>query len=314
MDQIIIGHEKERLFLERFHSSGRTLHFTGPSRLGKKWIALQYALKLRGEGERELAQVFRGEHPDVTLFSPEGKTALHSVDTIRDLIDKCRQPPYQGQYRILIVDGADRMQGVSSNTLLKSLEEPLKSTFIFLISERKERMLPTILSRAIEISFSPIPKETLMKEIQQSLPVALSRGSYSRAKEYATDGLPVWREGIVSLLSNHGETYFMFREAIKQLVEPIVALKEETPMKFFETVHELFEAVLSFTRDLHLLREGAPHDLLAFPDQVPALEKRLERGHIPLLEKVLAQTEEAHLAIARSGSLASTLESLCLSI
>jgi len=312
MDQVV-GHEKERHFLDRFQSVGRTLHFTGPSRLGKKYIALQYAIKLRGEGSREQAQVLKGEHPDVTLFSPEGKTALHSVDTIRDLIDKCRQPPYQGPFRILIVDGADRMQGVSSNTLLKSLEEPLKTTFIFLISERKERMLPTILSRAIEISFSPIPKETLLKEIGQPLPVALARGSYSRAKEYAANGLPVWRDLLVNLLSSSQEqTYFMFREAVKQLVEPIIALKEETPMQFFETVHELFEAVLSWHRDLHLLREGAPSQLLAFPDHLSSLERTLERGNIVPLQLLLDKTEKAHLAIDRSGSLATTLESLCL--
>jgi len=309
MDKIV-GHEKERLFLDRFQSVGRTLHFTGPARLGKKWIALQYAMKWRSEGQRELDLVLRGEHPDVTLFSPEGKTALHSVDTIRDLIDKCRQPPYQGRFRILIIDGADRMQGVSSNTLLKSLEEPLPSTFIFLISERKERMLPTILSRAIEISFSPIPKEILLKEVSNPLAVSLAKGSYSRAKEYATNGLPAWREGLVSLFAQTGLTYFMLREGIKQLVEPITALKEETPMKYFETVHELFEAVLSWYRDLHLLREGAPHQLLAFPDQVSLLEKRQEQGNLPSIETFLSKVEEAHLAIDRSGSLATTLESL----
>ena len=152
-----------------------------------------------------------------------------------------------------------------------------------------------------------------LKRDIQPLPVALSRGSFSRAKEYAANGLPVWRDLLVNLLSsNQEQTYFMFREAIKQLVEPIIALKEETPMQFFETVHELFEAVLSWHRDLHLLREGAPANLLAFPDYLFELERCLERGNITPLQVLLEKTEKAHLAIDRSGSPATTLESLCL--
>ena len=110
----ILGHEKEQLFLEKILKPkvhGRTLHFTGPSRLGKRHLALRCALQLRGEGEKELVLVLRGDHPDITLFSPEGKIAVHPAEAVRAVIDKCRERPYQGDYRILIIDGAERMQG-----------------------------------------------------------------------------------------------------------------------------------------------------------------------------------------------------------
>lgn len=317
----IIGHLKERSFLDRLLKpgvEGRTLHLTGPSKLGKRWCALHYALKLRGEGENERERVLRGDHPDITLFSPEGKMALHPAEAVREVIDRCREAPYQGPYKVLIVDGAERMQGVSSNTLLKTLEEPLKTTFIFLVSERKEKILPTILSRSIEITFSPIPRELLLPElkgegkISAELAALLSRGSLSRAKELYSEGLPEWRSLLLPLLESPPATYFTFRDQLKKITEPLVALKEDNSLRFYQIIHDLLESIVGWFRDLHLLRHGGQN--LFFPDQLPLLKRRLERGNLPSITKVLEATAEAHLALERSNSLQTTLESLLLQL
>lgn len=55
----------------------------------------------------------------------------------------------QGQNvrKAVIIDKADQMQEGARNALLKLLEEPPKDVYLILLSNRKKRILPTILSR-----------------------------------------------------------------------------------------------------------------------------------------------------------------------
>lgn len=55
--------------------------------------------------------------------------------------------------KVVIIDKADQMQDGARNALLKLLEEPPKDVYIILISTRKKRILPTILSRVRAYDF-----------------------------------------------------------------------------------------------------------------------------------------------------------------
>ena len=60
---------------------------------------------------------------------------------------------YQGDYKIFLIWHADKLNIAASNKLLKSLEEPPVKTIFILISEKKESLLSTILSRLISLQF-----------------------------------------------------------------------------------------------------------------------------------------------------------------
>lgn len=53
----------------------------------------------------------------------------------------------QNVRKAVIIDKADQMQEGARNALLKLLEEPPKDVYLILLSSRKKRILPTILSR-----------------------------------------------------------------------------------------------------------------------------------------------------------------------
>ena len=58
---------------------------------------------------------------------------------------------YEGGYKVLIVWMAERMNIAAANTLLKTLEEPAEKTLILLVSESRDRMLSTIMSRVQQV-------------------------------------------------------------------------------------------------------------------------------------------------------------------
>jgi DNA polymerase III delta prime subunit len=71
-----------------------------------------------------------------------------SVGQVRSLINFLQKTPLISKNKAVIVDSIDKVNNEGQNTILKTLEEPARNTFIFLICHRKERVLSTIFSRS----------------------------------------------------------------------------------------------------------------------------------------------------------------------
>ena len=68
-----------------------------------------------------------------------------------------------GRKMVLIFDAhlLTAGQAESANALLKILEEPPQNTTLILVTDKKNQLLPTILSRCQHIDFPPLTKETI---------------------------------------------------------------------------------------------------------------------------------------------------------
>ncbi len=60
---------------------------------------------------------------------------------------------FTGSAKVIIIEGADSMGEASRNALLKIIEEPPPSVFFILLSSRKNKIIPTILSRVRTYNF-----------------------------------------------------------------------------------------------------------------------------------------------------------------
>ncbi|MBI3508176.1 MAG: hypothetical protein HY069_00875 [Chlamydiia bacterium] len=89
-------------------------------------------------------------HPDFHLYQPEGKSGLHTIDSIRMLIDQASLAPFQAPCKVFLLLRLERMQPAAANALLKTLEEPLTDTIFLLQTDDERALLPTIRSRCAE--------------------------------------------------------------------------------------------------------------------------------------------------------------------
>lgn len=81
---------------------------------------------------------------DITIESFEKPVGIEDV---RKLQKNLYLKPLRGEYKALIINAFRGITTESQNALLKILEEPPLSTFIFLIVENVNILLPTIISR-----------------------------------------------------------------------------------------------------------------------------------------------------------------------
>ena len=101
-------------------------------------------------------------HPDWQWIAPEEGGSI-SIDTIRDLLPFFYETPEENSRKIALIEEADKMTPPAQNALLKTLEEPNVHALLVLLSERPEKLLPTIRSRCLKITV-PIPSTRMAED------------------------------------------------------------------------------------------------------------------------------------------------------
>jgi DNA polymerase-3 subunit delta' len=71
------------------------------------------------------------------------------VDAMRDAVEFAQRTSGRGRGKVVLVYPAERMNHVTANTLLKTLEEPAGDLRFVLASEAAHQLLPTIRSRCL---------------------------------------------------------------------------------------------------------------------------------------------------------------------
>lgn len=107
----------------------------------------------------EEERIDKENHSDFVILRPDIESDIHKAETIYNLIDSISIRPYEARAKIFVIEDAEKMQAVSANALLKTLEEPPNGNYLILISDKEHEMLPTILSRCSKLCFSPVSFE-----------------------------------------------------------------------------------------------------------------------------------------------------------
>lgn len=127
---------------EANRSLSTALLFNGPEGSGRHEAATEIAQTLLGPLEN---------HPDYVLIGPEKKTI--KIDAIRKLIRQLSFKSFQGNYRLVLVDEAEKMTIGAANALLKTLEEPPPSVLFILLTTTPDKLPLTIRSRCQTVLF-----------------------------------------------------------------------------------------------------------------------------------------------------------------
>ncbi|MBI5815200.1 MAG: DNA polymerase III subunit delta' [Nitrospinae bacterium] len=167
----IAGQDTPIRILKQAAASGDMAHaylFAGPEGVGKKTTALAWARAMmcqRG-GDDACGQCAPcrkaegGNHPDIIFAEPEirpnKKKKELDMDHVRELITKLQYKPYEARRKVVIVDGADRMNLPAANAFLKTLEEPPGDAVIILVASNMGRLPATIISRCQPLRFGPL--------------------------------------------------------------------------------------------------------------------------------------------------------------
>lgn len=154
--------EKEKLLSEI--ASGKLSHaylIEGGEGCGKTYFARFAAAAVLCTGDKppcgkcpSCVKALAGSHSDLFYFSPDKKASM-GVETVRDIKKSLFFMPNDGDRKVYIIDDAQKMTVQAQNALLKFIEEPPASVLFFIVADKKESLLPTVVSRTRIISLAP---------------------------------------------------------------------------------------------------------------------------------------------------------------
>jgi DNA polymerase-3 subunit delta' len=99
-------------------------------------------------------RITRHNHPDVLWVRPEMKSRVIGADQTREVIRILSLHALEAPHKVAIFAGADRMNNSAANAFLKTLEEPPAGSVIILLCTEPDRLLETIISRCLRLSFA----------------------------------------------------------------------------------------------------------------------------------------------------------------
>ena len=171
---------------------------------------------VRADTHPDLHRVYRElrkHHPDSTVRQRVSQEL--GVDVIRHfLLDAVAAKPFRGRAKVFIVREADLLTTEAQSALLKTLEEPPRTTFLILISAGLNDLLPTTRSRCQHVPFSPLPLDFVAARVadltgdlskdQAHRYALLADGSLGTALRFAEDGIAANQESVDSTLREFG--------------------------------------------------------------------------------------------------------------
>lgn len=176
--------------LSAAYASGRFPHallVIGDEADGTHRLVLNLIRRINTGTRGDTLESIRDEY--MRLVRPRSKSRKILIDDIRSVEPFLQQKADATHLKIVVILEAERMNDESANAFLKTLEEPPGQTLIILVTSQPEQLLPTIVSRCINVPlFSP--------------------GSTIRLTSIQQELLPAWSEAVDRIGNDLGALAF----------------------------------------------------------------------------------------------------------
>lgn len=327
----VVGQARVVALLQRSLEKGALAHaylLVGPPHVGKMTLALNLAQALNCEsaerpcGECSVCRrIATANHADVQVIGlvRNGETAeakLISTEQIAEMKHAASLPPFEGRYKIFIIEGAEFLSTEAANRMLKTLEEPADKV-VFILLTTNEGLLPaTVVSRCQRLEFAPLAigeVETALKSHwgvkppKAKLLARLSHGGLGWAVSAAADdSLMQEREGRINRLLEISQANYEVRFAYaSQLAAQFTQNRE--------MVQEVLDLWRDWWRDLMLVKVGS-NDLITNVDRWDTLVEMAERYELAQVKSFINCLQTAGEQLRQNANPRLVLEVLMLDL
>lgn len=319
----ILGHENVKEHLQNAIASRKVSHayiLHGEEGSGKTLFAMSFAKTLQCNSGASAPcnhclsckQVETNNHPDIMWVTHE--KASIGVDDIRDQVNNdILIKPYQSPYKIYIVANADKMTEAAQNALLKTLEEPPEYGVIILLVNNINRILSTVLSRAVILNLRPIDsqliKDYLMTEhhipdYMARIAADFSGGNIGKAIKYAaSEEFEQMKSKVIHILKHIDEM---------SLYEIISWIKNMTVNK--GTIDDYLDLILLWYRDVLMQKATNDPNLLTYKEEYQSIKEQARTRSYNQIDNIINSIEKAKLRLQANVNIDIALELMLLSI
>jgi len=327
----IIGQARAVSLLQRSLETDSLAHaylFTGPAHIGKMTLALNLAQALNCDSANppcgeclSCQKTVAGKHSDLQVIvlndeMSEENRAKIGVSQIEELQHLASLPPFEGRYKVFIIDGTELLSIGAANRLLKTLEEP-EGNVVFILLSTNERLIPTtVVSRCQRIELSPISAKEIETALTRDQAVDTEK---ARLLARLSKGCPGWAVSAAidyTLVQQHADELDKLIEVITSDVEERFTYAAQLASQFGQKrglVYEKFNLWLTWWRDLLFIKVGA-NDSIVNIDRVDSLAGMAGSFSLAQIRAFMRSIQAAGEQLRQNANASLVLEVLMLDI
>ena len=259
-------------------------------------------------------------HPDVWTIVPDpvrpkdpvARPMLH-MGQLRAVQRAAYFKP-QGRRRVFLIDGAETMRWDLANIFLKILEEPPESATLILMAPNPFQLLPTIRSRCLQFSFTPLgtaeveqilSTRTELKPEERKLAAQYAEGCPGAAIALDLDATAKLHRDALAVLERSVEL-----RGVSDLFACTAALAKSQEIAF-ENVLEVFYSLLT---DLLDLSSSSTKKVLRNPALRRELETLSKKIDVAWITKAVDGFDGLHARTRRNINRSLGLDAVAISL
>lgn len=284
----IVGQNKIVSLLQRGLERESLAHaylLIGPAHVGKMTLALDLACALNCQSEERpcgecasCQKIASGNHADVQVIGlaqgeDSGEAKLISTEQVKEMQHAASLPPFEGKYKVFIIDGAELLSAEAANRMLKTLEEPA-GKMVFILLTTNDRLLPeTVVSRCQRLELTPLAAAEVENVLISRFGVELRKAGLMARLCHGCLGWALLGASDDSLLTQRAENIDRLLGIIKADYEERFACAAQLAIQFSrnrESVQKILDLWLDWWRDLLLVKMDCA-DLITNIDRLDTL-------------------------------------------
>jgi DNA polymerase-3 subunit delta' len=314
----VIGQDKILALLDYSLKTNAVAHaylLLGPRHVGKGTLAINLAQALNCDGPElpcgqchSCQRILAGKHADVTPIGLDSRTEI-GIDDIRWLQRLANLPPYEGKYKVFIIDDAEYLSTEAANSLLKILEEPPQRVVWLLLAAEEEHLLPTIISRCQRLELKPVPSEQVQEVLVNSYNVDADKAKLLTQLCHGRLGWALSALANDDILEQRSQKIARLASLLNANLGQRFAYAQELASQFSQNRRagaEIIEIWLDWWRDLMLIKGGCKGAIInvdyeiTMEEQAGGLSLSETKGFLAnlcLLEEEISKNVNPRLAL-----------------
>ena len=320
----ILGNEEIMGHFKNAINSKKVSHayiINGEKGMGKKTIAHAFSVMLQCENFQDepclkcpsCLRALSKNHPDIIEVTHTKPKSIGVEDVREQLINDIQIKPYDGNYKIYIIDEAHLLTSAAQNAILKTVEEPPEYGVILILTENVNMFLPTILSRCIVLNLKPIRKEVIKKHLMEKYEIP----------DYKAETAATFSGG------NIGKAIFLasserFNEMMDDVIHLLKYLEEMQAYEvmdkvkhlneFKNEIQEYLDLMLIWFRDLLIYKATLEPGELLFKEEYSFIKNQASKVSYEKIDKILKTIDKAKLRLKANVNFDLAMELMFLEI
>ncbi len=320
----IIGQDQIISHFQNSLRSGHVSHayiIAGEQGMGKKTLTAAFVKALvceAGYGDacgmcRSCLQFDSGNHPDVRYVVHEKPGSIGVDDVRAQITGDIMIKPYNGRYKVYIVDEAELMTPQAQNALLKSIEEPPAYAVLIFLTRSPEALLPTIRSRCILIRMKPVDTNQIRDWLMREMEIPDYRAAVCAAYAQGNLGKAITMAGSETFREMHDLMLYVVKHVdemhisdMTRAIHDIAAYKAQ--------IQDFIDLMAVWYRDVLTYKATQDVDQIVYQGEIKSLQKKAAASSYEGLGKIQEALSDARKRLNANASFEWTMELLLVHI